>query len=338
MKAAVFLGKCDIAVKEVDKPVIGPDDVLIKVMACGICGTDVHIYGGAEGAAKTSPPCVLGHEFSGIVAEAGANVTTLSVGDRVNVDPNDTCGECSYCRQGMAHYCKKMTGYGTTADGGFAEYCAVPHKQAYPIGDMPFELGAMAEPVACCLHGIDLCSIRAGSSVLIIGGGTIGLIMLQLAKISGAATVVLSEPVAQKRSMAAKLGADIVVDPLTQDISSVLAENSIANIDTVIECVGLKRTMMDAIKYAGICSTVMLFGLGSPGDEIPLKPFDLFKREITLRASYINPYTQRRALDLIASGSLDIASLIDRTIPLEELADVLADSGKRSGGKVVVVP
>ena len=264
MRAAVFNGKKDITVKNIKRPAVGPDDVLIKVMACGICGTDVHIYNGEEGAAETTPPCILGHEFSGVVEEVGANVTTLAVGDRVSCDPNDTCGKCDACKQGRAHYCENMTGYGTTADGGFAEYCAVNHKQAYPIGDMPFELGAMAEPVACCLHGIDLCSIRAGSHVLIIGGGTIGLIMLQLAKISGAAKVALSEPVSQKREMASKLGADIVIDPASQDISSVLAENSIANLDTVIECVGLRRTMMDAVKYAGVCSTVMLFGLGRP--------------------------------------------------------------------------
>ena len=336
MKAAVFNKKHDITVTDVPMPLVGPDDVLIKVMACGICGTDVHIYNGEEGAAATTPPCILGHEFSGIVEKTGANVTSLSIGDRVSVDPNNTCGECANCKQGKAHYCLNMTGYGTTADGGFAEYCVVHHKQAYPIGDMPFELGAMAEPVACCLHGIDLCNIRPGSHVLVIGGGTIGLIMLQLAKISGAAKVVLSEPIKAKHKIAEKLGADIVIDPISQDIPSVLAENSITNLDTVIECVGMRRTMLDAIAYAGICSTVMLFGLGAPSDEIPLKPFDLFKREISLKASYINPYTQRRALDLIASGRIDIASLIDRTVGLEELSDVLADSGKRSEGKVLV--
>lgn len=336
MKAAVFLGEGNIAVQEVDRPTIGTDDVLIKVMACGICGTDVHIFHGAEGAAVTTPPTILGHEFAGIVDAIGANVTSVACGDRVSIDPNNTCGMCEPCKSGKAHFCENMIGYGTTHDGGFAEYCVVHHKQVYSIGDMSFEAGAMAEPVACCLHGIDLCAMSPGGTVLIIGGGTIGLIMLQLAKLAGAARLIVSEPISAKRKIAKKLGADILLDPIHDDMDKVLSSVGITNIDTVIECVGLRATVLDAINHAGIASTVMLFGLGSPSDTIPLKPFDLFKKEITLRASFINPYTQQRALDLIACGKIDVASLTQGTIGLEELAGVLGDAGKRSEGKVFV--
>jgi len=338
MKAAVFLGEGNIAVQEVDRPLVGADDVLIKVMACGICGTDVHIFHGSEGAAVTTPPTILGHEFAGIVDAIGVNVTSVACGDRVSVDPNNTCGMCEPCKSGKAHFCENMIGYGTTADGGFAEYCVVHHKQVYPIGDMSFEAGAMAEPVACCLHGIDLCAMSPGGTVLIIGGGTIGLIMLQLAKLSGAARLIVSEPISAKRETALALGADLVFDPIADDASSILSTAGVSNIDTVIECVGLRATMLDAIKLAGIASTVMLFGLGSPSDTIPLAPFDLFKKELTLRASFINPYTQQRALDLIAAGKIDVAALTQGTIGLDALAETLSDGSKRSEGKIFVSP
>ena len=164
-------------------PAVGEGQVLIQVKACGVCGTDVHIYEGGQGAADCPPGTVLGHEFSGIVAQTGPGVGRVRVGDRVCVDPNKTCGECEYCQSGLDHFCQSMMGIGTTVDGGFAEYCVVPQSQVYPIGaDTAFEEAAMAEPVACCLHGLDLCQIQPGSHVAVIGGGMIGQIMLQLAR------------------------------------------------------------------------------------------------------------------------------------------------------------
>ena len=174
MKSAVFYGKHNMRVEESPMPKVGAEDVLIQVKACGICGTDVHIYEGDKGAAEVTPPTILGHEFSGVVAEVGAAVTNVKVGDRVCIDPNCYCGKCDFCRNGIAHYCTDMIGYGTTVNGGFAEYCSVNQRQVYKLGDhTTFEQGAMTEPVACCLHGIDLCNIRPGSSVVVIGGGII---------------------------------------------------------------------------------------------------------------------------------------------------------------------
>ena len=179
MKSAVFYGIHDLRIEERPRPVPGPEEVLIRVMACGVCGTDVHIFEGDKGAAEVTPPTILGHEFSGVIEETGRNVTGFAVGDRVCVDPNRNCGRCRYCREGLAHFCVQMTGYGTTVDGGFAEYCAVDKCQVYKLGpNTTFEQGAMTEPVACCLHGIDLCEIRPGASVAVIGGGMIGLLMV----------------------------------------------------------------------------------------------------------------------------------------------------------------
>lgn len=339
MKAAVFYGKHDLRVMDQPVPVPGAGQVQIQVRACGICGTDIHIFEGDEGAAKSPAGTILGHEFSGVITAVGPGVTEFKVGDRVCVDPNELCGKCDYCRGGIGHYCTSMNGYGTTVHGGFAEFCVVPTSQVYAIPDgMTFEQAAMAEPVACCIHGIDMCEIHPGDTVAVFGAGMIGLIMLQLAKISGAATLISIEPIAEKREIARKLGADLTIDPFTEDVSEVLKQHGITRVNTVIECVGRTGTIQQAIEIAGPKAVVMMFGLTKPGDEITVKPFGLFKREVVLKASYINPYTQKRAVSLISSGKVDVSSMIYETIPLEQLPGLLADTKKRGLGKYVVTP
>lgn len=339
MKSAVFYGKHDMRVEESAMPKVGAEDVLIKVKACGICGTDVHIYEGDKGAAEVTPPTILGHEFSGVVAEVGANVTGVKVGDRVCIDPNCYCGKCDFCRSGIAHYCTDMIGYGTTVNGGFAEYCSVDQRQVYKLGDnTTFEQGAMTEPVACCLHGIDMCNIQPGSSVVVIGGGMIGLLMLQLARLAGAARTALLEPVESKREVAKKLGADVCIDPIHEDVKAVLAENGMKWVNTVIECVGRTSTIEQAIDIVGNKGTVMMFGLTKPDDTISLKPFEIFQKEIELKASFINPYTQKRALELIDSGRLDVSSMVYEVTGLDDLADILAKPELRANGKYIISP
>ena len=339
MKSAVFYGKHDMRVEESPMPQVGAEDVLIQVKACGICGTDVHIYEGDKGAAEVTPPTILGHEFSGVVAEVGAAVTNVKVGDRVCIDPNCYCGKCDFCRNGIAHYCTDMIGYGTTVNGGFAEYCSVNQRQVYKLGDhTTFEQGAMTEPVACCLHGMDMCNIHPGSSVVVIGGGMIGLLMLQLARLAGAARTALLEPVAAKREVAKKLGADICIDPLHDDVKTALASAGMTWVNTVIECVGRTSTIEQAIDIVGNKGTVMMFGLTKPDDTISLKPFEVFQKEIELKASYINPYTQKRALELIDSGRLDVSSMVYAVESLDNLADILAKPELRANGKYIISP
>ena len=177
MKASYFLGKGSFEVRQAPELHPGPGEVVIKNMVCGVCGTDVHIFHGEPGSADVNPPVVLGHEYSGEVVEVGEGVTALKPGDHVTVDPNIYCGECVYCRNGKKQLCETMQAVGVTRDGGFGEYSLVPAAQAFKLGDsVPYEAGAMAEPVACCLHGIDLAGIKAGDRVCIVGGGAIGLI------------------------------------------------------------------------------------------------------------------------------------------------------------------
>lgn len=339
MKSAVFYGKHDMRVEDSPMPKVGPEDILIQVKACGICGTDVHIYEGDKGAAEVTPPTILGHEFSGVIAKVGSAVTKYKAGDRVCIDPNCYCGKCDFCRNGIAHYCTDMIGYGTTVNGGFAEYCSVNQRQVYKLGDnTTFEQGAMTEPVACCLHGIDMCNITPGSSVVIIGGGMIGLLMLQLAKLAGAARTALLEPVESKREVAKKLGADVCIDPINEDVKAVLASAGMTWVNTVIECVGRTSTIEQAIDIVGNKGTVMMFGLTKPDDTIAVKPFQVFQKEIELKASFINPYTQKRALELIDSGRLDVSSMVYAVESLENLAEILSKPELRAKGKYIISP
>lgn len=339
MKSAVFYGKHDLRIEQRTTPEPGSKEVLIQVKACGICGTDIHIYEGDKGAAEVNPPTILGHEFSGVIKETGSSVTKFRAGDRVCIDPNCYCGACDFCRNGEVHFCEHMIGYGTTKNGGFAEYCVVNESQVYLLGDnTTYEQGAMAEPVACCLHGMDMCDIRPGYQVVVIGGGMIGMLMLQLAKLAGAAKVALLEPVEKKRDMGRQLGADICIDPLHEDVKARLEGAGMTWIRTVIECAGLPSTMEQAIGLVGKKGTVMMFGLTKPDAEIAVKPFQIFQKELTLRASYINPCTQHRALQLIDSGRLDVQSMVHRTIGLEELEGILSNPALRAEGKYIVIP
>ena len=339
MKSAVFYGKHDLRVENSPMPKVGPEDILFQVKACGICGTDVHIYEGDKGAAEVTPPTILGHEFSGVIAEVGSNVTKYKVGDRVCIDPNCYCGKCDFCRNGIAHYCTDMIGYGTTVNGGFAEYCSVNQRQVYKLGDnTTFEQGAMTEPVACCLHGMDMCNIHPGSNVVVIGGGMIGLLMLQLSKLAGAARVALLEPVESKRVVAKKLGADILIDPINENVEEELKKAGMTWVNTVIECVGKTATIQQAIDIVGNKGTVMMFGLTKPDDTIAVKPFQIFQKEIELKSSFINPYTQKRALDLIDSGRLDVSSMVYAVESLENLADILSSPELRAKGKYIISP
>lgn len=339
MKAAVFYGVNDIRIEEHEMPAVGETDVLIKVKACGVCGTDVHIFHGDKGAADVNPPVILGHEFSGLVAEVGPGVRNFKPGDRVCVDPNKYCGQCDPCRNGLVHFCENMTGYGTTTNGGFAEYCAVDERQLYKLDQrVSYTAGAMTEPLACCLHGVDMCGIKPGSHVLIIGAGMIGLLIMQLAKLSGAAKVAVMELAREKIMQARQLGADLVIDPASCNPAEALANAGFGRIDTVIECVGKTQTISQAIELAGYKATVMMFGLTAPDDVLNLKPFDVFRKELTLKASYINPCTCGRALDIINNERIDVTSMIAEACGLEKLPQILADPALRARGKYVISP
>lgn len=336
MRALVYNGPKNIRVEDVEIPEIGATDVLIKLKYCGVCGTDIHIFSGDGGAFEVTPPLIMGHEYSGIVEKVGAKVTRVKAGDLVTVDPNQMCGECYYCKNAMEQFCENVIGIGTTTDGGFAEYQVVCEKQVFKFKEgMDALTASMTEPVSCCLHGIDLCNIKLGDEVLVIGGGPIGLIMLQLAKMAGASKIILSEPVTEKREMGRKLGADLVVNPLEEDLVAVLKQNC-KNVNVVIECVGNIRTIDTAIQCAGNGATVMMFGLTGPGKSLNVDPELVFKKELKLTSSFINPYTFERSVAILESGKLNVTEMISDVIPLEDCVKAFEDESYRRKGKVVI--
>lgn len=172
MKATYFMGHETFEVRECPIPKAKPGTVVVKNYACGVCGTDVHIYHGEKGSAAVNPPVVLGHEYSGVVTEVGEGVKGLKIGDHVTIDPNIYCGECEYCRNGKKQMCRHMEAVGVTMNGGFEEYSIVPAAQALLLDpNVPLEYGAMSEPLACCLHGIDRAEIKVGDIVCVVGDG-----------------------------------------------------------------------------------------------------------------------------------------------------------------------
>lgn len=336
MRAAVYFKKHDVRVVDIPMPEVKERDVRVKIKICGVCGTDLHIFHGDGGAAPVPEGTVIGHEFSGVVDAVGSLVTKFKPGDRVSVDPNEVCGECYYCMNGKAHFCTSMKGYGTSYNGGFAEYVAVPEKQVYHLPDeLSFESGSQSETLSCCINGIDLCRIKAGANVLVIGAGPIGLMMLQLAKMAGAGKLIVSELVPEKQALAKKLGADVVIDPAKEDIREAIRREC-ENLDCVIEAAGTPFTQKQAIELAGKCCTVMLFGLVAPETEITVKPFTIFNRELTIVSSFINPYTFTRSVRLLGQKRVVMDDIITDIVPLEEIERVFTDPAFRKRGKVLI--
>ena len=236
----------------------------------------------------------------------------MKVGNHVTIDPNIYCGYCMPCRMGKKQNCENLFALGVNVNGGFAEYSVCPDTQCYKVReDLDFDIAAMAEPLACAIHGIDRAEIVPGQVVLIVGGGAIGLLMVQLAKLSGAATVILSEPVEMRRKIGLEIGADAVIDPIQEDISKRLKEIcGRTGADVVIECVGKEFAVEQAIRAAGFGANIMLFSVPSVHAAIQLPLFDIYKKELRIMGSMINPDTHQRAVNLLNSGRLRIKDLI----------------------------
>lgn len=340
MKCSVFMGKGKIVTVEREMPKAGPGEVVVRVMAAGVCGTDVHIYSGEAGSADVRPPVVLGHEFAGEVVEIGAGVGSLAVGDKVTVDPNIYCGKCDYCRNGKIQLCEHLSAIGVTRDGGFAQYCLAPEAQAFRLNaDVDCEAGALAEPIACCLHGIDIANILPGQTVCVIGGGAIGLIMAQLARLSGASKVIVSEPVEGRRKIALELGVDAVIDPFKGDVNEQIeAVTGKPGVDAVIECVGLVSATKQAFQIAGKGASIVLFSVPKPGATFELPLFDVYKKELRIAGSFINPSTHLRAANLVNAGKLNLKPILTHRYPLAQLEQAIKKQTDGDSIKVLVKP
>ncbi len=320
MKAAILYKPHELKIVKNIIPTPTSSELLIKTAYCGVCGTDVHLFHGDEGSVPMIPMTIPGHELSGILVSTGENVV---------VDPNYFCGKCNACINNKPHYCENIKNTGVTINGGFAEYLVAETSQIHKLPkNVSLLQGAFAEPLSCCLHGLSKISISSRDNVLIIGGGTIGLLMLQLCRYYGANKVSLIDVLPKKRNIATSLGADNTYESI----------NMISNekYNKVIECVGKKETCQDAIKVCEETGIILLFGLTKPEEEISVKPFDLFKRDLTITSSFINPNTIKKAIAILGTGAINVDKLIGSIISLEELPNVLANDKLRMDGKVVV--
>jgi len=335
MKAARFSGPGKLDVVSADLRPLNDDEVLIDVEACGICGTDLHIV---EGSSRSTPPVVLGHEYAGSIVDMGRQVKGHQVGERVAVDPNIACGECYFCRRGLVHLCSQLRALGVDINGGMAEFCIVPSRQVFSLGnEMSPEACAFVEPLSCAVHGIDRAGIRPGDSVVIIGGGPIGQIMLQLARHSGAAFSVMVEPFKQKRDLADKLGASLTIDPkvnMAEQIRAVLPEGA----DVVIECAGLTATAEAAIEIARRGGTVEFFGVCPLGAPIPVEPNKVYFKELTIVGSYVNPHTFSRAISLLRGGVVKLDAFTMTRFPLEGVHEALRYHREGLTLKSIIIP
>ena len=236
MKAAVLYQPGDIQVVDMQSPEPGAGEVLIKIYACGVCGTDHSLF---VGGFPATYPVIIGHEFSGVVAGIGAGVQNLAVGDRVTVDPNRVCRRCEYCRMGSEHLCENLSSMGVHIHGADAEFCVMPESNVYKIPDsVSFEEAAFCEPLACAIRGLELAHVRQGDTVLVLGAGGMGNLITQLASRAGAAQVIVSEPIQFRREKALENGATSVIDPTRQDVDAELRKIRRIGADVVFEVAG----------------------------------------------------------------------------------------------------
>lgn len=311
-------------------------EIRVRVEACGLCGSDRHFL---RGEVPTALPVTLGHEFAGIIDAVGPGVDRLTVGMRVTGDPNIACGMCEMCLGGRPNLCVNWSALGVTRDGGFAEYVVMGDAQAHPLPlDLPATHGAFCEPISCCIHAIDLARIPKGGSVAILGGGPIGLLMVQLARLEGASKIVLSTRQAWRRSLAERLGATATIDPGASDPIAALRDVAPGGVDVVLECAGVAETIAQAPSMVRRGGAVVLFGLTPQGERVPVIPFDLVVNAIRIESAFLNPNTHGRAARLVADRVLDLDSLITRIIPLEEMPEALRTPPAQGEVKTIAMP
>ncbi|MCD6465796.1 zinc-dependent alcohol dehydrogenase family protein [Candidatus Bathyarchaeota archaeon] len=340
MRAAVLYGFRDIRIEDVPTPKFSPDEVLIKVKAAGICGTDIHIY---KGEWKTNTPIILGHEFSGVVAETGHDVRNLEIRAPVVAEPNMICGSCYFCRMSERNYfCENLKAIGVSVDGAFAEYVKIKAENVYEITeDLNFDEAALIEPLACCVRGIDQAKIRAGDTVAIIGAGPIGLILLQLAKLAGASIVIQTDMNDARLKLASDLGADYTINIREEDpVKAIKSLTKGYGVDVAIEAVGSPEAITQAMKVTRRGGRLNIFGV-SPQDAVwEVKPFELYDKELTITTSYRSPFTFQRAVKIALSGKVKLKPLISHIFKLEDIhrAFEVADKKLEGAIKVLVKP
>lgn len=320
MKALVLREYNNLTYEDVPDPVCGPDEVVIRVRACGICGSDVHGLDGSTG--RRIPPLVMGHEASGEIVEKGPNVMNFTIGERVTFDSTIYCGVCTYCRAGMINLCENRRVLGVSCDeyrrdGAFAEYVAVPGHILYRLPEgMSFAKAAMVEPVSIAFHAVERSRPPLNASAVVIGAGVIGLFIVQILKAAGAGLVIAVDTDAGRRAISESLGADSAIDPLACDAVKTIYDITGGGAARTYEAVGIPSTVKLAIESLKKGGEAILVGNLVPETAVPLQK--IVARQLSVLGSCASNGEYPACLDMISRGTVDTGPILSATAPLSE--------------------
>jgi L-iditol 2-dehydrogenase len=321
MKALLLSEYNQLDIADLPAPVPGVDEILVRVAACGICGSDVHGYDGTSG--RRIPPIVMGHEAAGVVAAAGSGVTRFKPGDRVTFDSTVYCGQCEFCLQGDINLCNNRQVIGVSCGdfrraGAFAEYVVVPQRITYRLPEeLEFQEAAMLEAVSVALHAVRVSEMKGGETALVIGAGMIGLLTLQAAKAAGASQVLIADIDRSRLERAEKLGADAALLLSGAElVEEILRRTGGRGVDLVLEAVGRDETIAASIASVRKGGTVTLIGNISPQVKIPLQV--VVSRQIRLQGSCASSGEYPEAMELLANGKIKVKPLITAVAPLSD--------------------
>jgi len=342
MNALYYSEVGKFGVKRVDIPEIKDDQVLIKVLLSGMCGTDQHIH---HGEFISSFPLVPGHEVVGTISKLGKDVKGFQEGDRVVADPGITCGSCFYCRRGKALLCETFAGLGVSgphAAGGFTEYFAVQAKKLYKVETISDEGATLVEPTACAVHGMDQLKLPVGSEVLLIGCGPTGIMMAQLLKLNGAQRILIAAPAGPKLDLAKKLGLADEYVALDRGNAKAqweeLKQKNPYGFDAVIEATGVESVIDDSINYVRRGGTLLVYGVYSAKDRVHWSPAKIFGDEIRIIGSFAQTDCFPRAVAYLESGKLKTDGIITHVFGIDEYQRALDLMASRQCIKIAIRP
>jgi D-arabinitol dehydrogenase (NADP+) len=338
MKAIVYDAPRQFKYRDVPEPQIEADEVLVRIDACGLCGTDLHIH---EGEFAPRFPLIPGHEFTGEIVTLGEAVNGLKERQRVVGNSNESCGKCFYCMRGDFLLCLNLRAYGVTQDGGFAQYLRIKADRIFPIGHLSPREAVMVEPTACAVHGMEVLAMKPGSDVLLFGAGPTGQVLAQLLKLNGAGRLVVAAPAGPKLELASHLAADEIVAIERKNPEkhrNRLRELNPTGFDYIVEATGSPAVCEDALQFARRGATLLVYGVYPEKETVRFNPFDLFRREITIKGSFAQIDAFPRALAYLESGKIKVNEIVTDEFALEDWARALEHAWARKGIKTAVIP
>ncbi|MCY2951199.1 MAG: alcohol dehydrogenase catalytic domain-containing protein [Planctomycetota bacterium] len=340
MRAGVLERIRKIALRELPVPEPARGQVLLRVVGCGVCGTDYHIYEG-EVTAGVQPPVVLGHEIATRVEAIGPGVDGLKTGQFAAIDPVVGCGCCAMCRTGRINLCPNPTIIGYKLNGGFAQFVLAPATNVVPMDEkVGMAGGVLCETLACVLRGYDRLGFIAGSSAMVLGAGTVGLLWAQMLKSSPGRKLLQTELAAFRRKKAQALGADVVIDPREGDFEQRVRQTLPDGVDFIVDATGNPDAIAQALPTLAFGGTLMIFGICPPGSALKVEPYVIYNKEAKIIGSKMPPLTLERAARLIESGRIACEQIVTTNVGLDQLGKAVAgfNDVRESQVKIAIDP